>query len=132
MAKKDNVVSTMREIKLKVKEEVLLNLLVSALNGGSTYWARCIDVAPVKQPFGAIIEDIEADESEQIQVDIDTMLLGLQRLADRAVLERTEKDWHLKPSGAARHLAAALTGDGDSSTADVVLQMGALGEVLYG
>jgi hypothetical protein len=122
----------MTTILVEIKREILTDLLVSALNGGSNYWMEVQGSSMQDGQLEANIEDFESDAPVRYRVNANTMSLGLQRLANRMMLERTKEEWHLSPANAARVFGAAISQSGDAHTADIVLQMGVLGEVLYG
>lgn len=124
------------ELKITVAHEILRDLLVTAAEGGSNYWAEFTDVERDSDLYilKARVTDREADQPQTFTVSPSSLAIGLQNLATR-MSEKPTKDSALGrfPSKAAgRVLAEALTEQGDSTTADAVLQMSLFGEVLYG
>lgn len=128
------------EIKIIVSREVLEDIFVTALEGGSNYWyflpeesIKAIRKAVPKSedPYlsTAILKAIldhdvkvainDAEEEDEVigVITRGTMEARLQMLAD------SESKWALE-----RH----LNEDGDGDSADVVFQYLTMGEVIYG
>lgn len=118
---------------LQVSEQTLIDLLITAVEGGSNYWATI--TAEERNAAGDYVKvrvlEAEASGKDGVRVHrIVTphdLLIGLQRLAYVAADEKALADF---PT-ALKHLTDALT-DHDATTADVVLQMAVFGEVVYG
>ena len=119
-------------ITLEVPHQTLLDLLVTAVEGGSNYWAsfRSIERDSDFNILKCTVVDGYGEDSKTYVATPSTILKGIQALCDRTV-RPGKHDWSLKPEGAQRHFTDAL-GDHDATTADVVLQMGLLGELVYG
>lgn len=115
-----------KKITIEIKPELLKDLLVTAVEGGSNYWAAFTDVERDEELYvtKTRLSDREADTPRVFTVTPDTLAVGLQNLATR-MSKRGE-------SAAGRHLTDALTENGDAITADVVLQMALFGEIVYG
>jgi len=127
------------EVNLKISTEVLEDIFVTALEGGSNYWYFLSEDAVKKireavpkseDPYlstsilKAILKGVEVpindaeDEDEVIgEISLKTMLARLQKLADS------------KNNSA---LINHIDGNGDADTADIVLQYLAFGEIVYG
>ena len=118
---------------LEVPHQTLLDHLVTAVEGGSNYWASFRDVERDSDLniLKCTVVDRENDEVKSYVATPSTILKGIQALCDRTVRPGNH-DWSLKPEGAQRILGDVLSGEGDAGTSDVVLQMGLLGEVVYG
>jgi hypothetical protein len=127
------------EITLKISTEVLEDIFVTALEGGSNYWYFLSEDAVQKirkavpkseDPYlstsilKAILKGVDVpindaeDEDEVIgEISLKTMLARLQKLADS------------KNNSA---LINHIDGNGDADTADIILQYLAFGEIVYG
>lgn len=122
-------------VTVQVREEILKGLLVTVVESG---WSRSwfafsgVERDSELNILNVRVTDIQGDTPKSWTVTPATMLRGLRRLGERMGVERTEEPWHLSPWGAGRHLTDAITENGDAITADIVLQMGVFGEVLYG
>lgn len=128
-------------ITIDVSREVLENIFVTALEGGSNYWCyfsdEAIDIVnnsvPEERfnPFaerlfkavydnGAVvpIHDAEGDEDDEPigELSADSMREGLRRCANEAL-------WALQNE---------IDERGDAESSDVVFQYMALGELVYG
>lgn len=118
-------------ITMEIKHEVLAGLLVTAVEGGSNYWAQFESIERDSELNILKVTVVDRDESTSNVMTPSLMLAGLEHLANR-ISEEGKHSWSLKPSSAARHFCDAIQENGDASTADVVLQMALFGEVLYG
>lgn len=123
-------------------DEMLLDIFTTALEGGIGYWSVCHtyrwqkDDKPDLMGFHAIVDDIERDTGATgIRIDRDTIIAGLDLLVS--------KDWspHNEPAHierAGRMLIAGISPEGyelldfDAEDADVIVQLGLFGEVVYG
>lgn len=118
-------------ISIEVKRELLKDLLTTAVEGGSNYWA---DFGKVKRDSDHCVESVRLSINDgsaaRRDVSLQTMSTGLERLAKCATTARYANG-NAFPA-AAKHLADALSEDGDATTADVVLQMGLFNEVQFG
>ncbi len=93
------------------------DLLCSAYEGGSNYWAE--SDGPYTQAFepgGVILHEFEEDEPEDLLLDVSAIEKGLGIMAEKYP----------------RHFANFLSEDDDSTTGDVFLQCCLLGEIVYG
>jgi hypothetical protein len=127
------------EVTLKISTEVLEDIFVTALEGGSNYWYFLSEDAVKKireavpkseDPYlstsilKAILKGVDVpindaeDEDEVIgEISLKTMLARLQKLADST-----------NNSALINH----IDGNGDADTADIILQYLAFGEIVYG
>lgn len=127
------------EVKQKISQEVLEDIFVTALEGGSNYWYFLSEDAVKKireavpkseDPYlstsilKAILKGVDVpindaeDEDEVIgEISLKTMLARLQKLADSR-----------NNSALINH----IDGNGDADTADIILQYLAFGEIVYG
>lgn len=126
----------MSDIKITLTVDVkrLQDLLTSAIEGGSNYWAS-FDRVEHSGDMGAYVKvwltEHEASDSrkEPIVRDVtaEDLAKGLQALADVT----SDPDKLSEFPAAFKHLNNALD-DYDQETADVVLQMTVFGELVYG
>ena len=128
------------EIKINISREILEDVFVTALEGGSNYWYYLPEhsivairraVPKSEDPYlsTAILKAIldhdvkvainDADDENEVVgvITKGTMQSRLQMLAD------SELKWALD---------AHIKGEGDADSADIVFQYIAMGEVIYG
>ena len=112
-----------------ISQQALRDLLCTAVEGGSTYWAGFM--RPMADPVSGecyvsvtVYAAMEGDFATRV-VTADGLMRGLQALVVAA------EDTETFPA-AAQHLADVLQGDADAGTADVVLQLTMFGEVMFG
>jgi len=127
------------EVTLKISTEVLEDIFVTALEGGSNYWYFLSEDA-VSKIRGAVpksedpylstsilkailkgvevpINDAENEDDVIGEISLKTMLARLQKLADS------------KNNSA---LISHIDGNGDADSADIVFQYLAFGEIVFG
>ena len=122
------------QAKVRIPNQKIQDLIISAVEGGSTYWANFVYPANYKEKYGSYeqipfkngnieVFDIETDEllGYLNRASIQT---GLQLMADR-------KDMKGKVVPA-RHFKALATDNEDAETADVFMQLCVMGEIVYG
>lgn len=113
-------------VRIDVSEQLLKDLLVTAVEGGSGYWADFLNVkrdTELNIIKCLVVEQERSTEDEpprRVDVTPELLALGLERLAQANF-----------PS-ALTHLKNAIDETGDAETADVVLQMTVFGSVVYG
>lgn len=111
-------------LNVPVSRQLLMDLLCTAVEGGSNYWAQFskAERTPDLDYLSVHVREQEASGCARVSrtVTADDLALGLERLATA------------KFATATQHLADALSEDGDATTADVVLQMTLFGDVVYG
>lgn len=108
----------------EVAHQLLVDLLVTAAEGGSNYWASFSRAPGEAHDYTAVTlteHDAHGDAPPLVRrVDAADLLAGLQALTVA------------KFPSAAQHLRDALAEDGDAITADVVLQLAVFGDLIYG
>ena len=113
------------DITIPVPVQVLRDLLVTAAEGGSNYWAR-ISVPPDQTgaDYTAIRVREHSAHSDKPPVNrivrAEDLIEGLRKLTTATF------------PAASKHLTDAITENSDATTADVVLQMAVFGDVIYG
>lgn len=127
-------------LKVKIGKEILEDVFVTALEGGSNYWYYLSDkavadirnvVGKAEDPYLATamlkaitehdvkvpIHDVENEDEIVGMITKGTMQGRLQLLLD------SDNAWALE---------SHLRGEGDADSADIVFQYLAMGEVIYG
>lgn len=113
-------------VRIDVSEQLLRDLLVTAVEGGSDYWAEFEDVQRDAELniLSVTVWEQEASSPDNTRISATitptSMALGLERLAQA------------KFPSALTHFRNAITEEGDAETADVVLQMAVFGDLVYG
>lgn len=109
---------------------------VTAIEGGINYWSGVHEYDWDRPDWFAVIEDIEGTEH---RVTEDTIRLGFQFLAGFRLLADEGQDVRATLRAAARSLmysggtdTEAWEGVQDADTADVVVQYGLFGKLIYG
>jgi len=121
---------------LPISEILCKDLLTTCYEGGSAYWLACETVVysdPEQDNYGVdkIVGcmDDEDNETKWGDADIGTMMLGIQRLLGPIGAAKVN-------SGTIKNIAAAVMDpescDWDADDADCVLQLGLLGDLVYG
>lgn len=127
----------MAQITVTVSDERLAEVLCSAYEGGSNYWAKQEDgkdspyrfaetpialggipVAPLEliPGFVVTITDREADPPKRHRLTEAKLRRGLQVMAEKYP----------------KHFADVMTEEGDADTGDVLLQCALFGKLVYG
>lgn len=126
-------------INQEIERQVLEDIFVTALEGGSNYWyflssdaTKLIrDAVPKSEdPYlsTAILKAIEKGVEVPINdAEDEEEVIGIISL--KTMQERLQK---LSRSGNSDALMAHINEEGDADTADVVFQYLALGEIIYG
>jgi hypothetical protein len=128
------------KIESKIEAEVLENIFVTALEGGSNYWyylpkesvfavrsvvpkdvEECLSVAIYKAVCeeGVDVPIYDAEDEEEM-LGILSMTTIPERLGE---LIQSDNSWALRNE---------LNGDGDADSSDIVFQYLVMGEVIYG
>lgn len=117
------------DLRIPVKRQLLRDLLCTAVEGGTNYWAEITQVerTPDGDYLSATFQEHEsvtdAVAPRSALVTAEALTVGLQRLSTANL--------HTFPASR-KHLTDALTESGDTITADVVVQMTMFGELVYG
>lgn len=117
------------ELKIPIKRQLLRDLLSTAVESGTSYWAQVSKLkrTPDLEYLSVRFHEVEASEGEKrkvMTIKAEDLVIGLQRLSQQI--------GNPKFSAAGQHLADALSENGDAITADVVVQMTMFGELVYG
>ncbi|MNK49868.1 hypothetical protein D3C87_687330 [compost metagenome] len=130
------------DLTLAPSDQFLRDVLTTACEGGSNYWAgvKCLDT--VEGPYGrewarVRVWDCEDDDSDRFEVGYDELRDGIRRILAG---DMTDKASHAQ---VANHYRAALflalvsepggdSGNVDGDLADCILQCAAMGCIVYG
>ena len=105
------------------RTEFLADIYVCALEGAIGYWSTCIEYR-WSATQRAIVEDL--DEAER-EITLDTIARGLTVIADGSVAVSDDLRRVILAAGRGND-----AGDVDANAADVIVQAGISGEVIYG
>lgn len=112
-------------IKQPVDPKKVANTLVSALEGGTGYWAQ-IDNEKGPNYTANTCDKIVAGKAHLLIVDLDTQQ---SRKLDRGAIEA---GLVIMAKKYPQHFADMISENDDATTGDVLLQCALLGEVIYG
>lgn len=127
-------------IKIKIDRQVIEDIFVTALEGGSNYWyylgkeaiIRIRSAVPKKEdPYlssaitkaildhGVTVPINDAEDEDEVvgEISLETMGTRLQKMVDEGYYDV---------------IKAHINGDGDADSADIIFQFLAMGEVVYG
>ncbi|MFN8758834.1 MAG: hypothetical protein ACK5XA_08500 [Tagaea sp.] len=109
-----------------VSDQTIRDIKTTAAEGGIDYWSEIekydFDAGVLK----VITDDpIEGDGDKVYDVTDDVIKLGIER----ALAESKGRDWE---SAIRRGVAADDAGEIDAEAADVIVQLGLFGEIVYG
>jgi hypothetical protein len=118
---------------LEVRDTFVQDLLTAACEGGSAYWLRGavhykLDENSAPEYVEKVTKCFDAeDRSTKFEdITLDTVRLGIKRIVQGELVRPDIKSTVL------RCLMDGDCSDWDAETADVVLQVGLLGSVVYG
>lgn len=119
---------------VRIPREKIENLIVTAIEGGSNYWAQFKFPDEWKEKYKSYAQiPFQSGEIEVFDVETGKLLgvlnqatlkTGLQLMADRKDVKGKQVP--------ARHFKALATDSEDAETADVFLQLAVMGEIIYG
>jgi hypothetical protein len=127
-------------VPIDIDVQRLRDLLCSAVEGGSNYWAgfRKVHQAVNLDYLGVeVVEHESHDDGPRVRrmIAAEDLAKGLERLGACAVSGMMPDNGGGKPMpfpGAMSHLANFLQENDDAETADVVLQLTVFGTLIYG
>lgn len=112
------------ETTIEVPKQRLRDLLCSAVEGGTNYWAQVSDLdrdEPDLEYNAATFHELTDDDSGYVETGVKVTYLSLLR------------GLQLAASGTyARHFSDFMQENDDATTADVIVQLTIFGEVKYG
>ena len=119
------------------RDQLFFDLFTTALEGGIGYWSECsayhweldgVEGTYDVQGFRADVYDAEEDDAEKLVIDRSVIARGY-RLA-------TSREWRNKLAWSSDKPPIVITADTDwdydAGDADLVVQLGLFGEVVYG
>lgn len=132
----DYLAPLMLTIQVYFSRQTLVDLFSCAAEGGSNYWAGFTMTDLDDEGLPTAYNVTELSEAPRVfHVNAETMAAGIAKLA-AIVAEQVAGEYPGPPApkfgSARRHLADVLNDNADADTADVVLQLATLGEVVYG
>ena len=107
-----------------VPHEVLENIIICAVEGGSNYWAEFTKYDPTDGQVSVRVRDREEPSTTVHLIKPKAIMHGLQILMEE-----------MPNSIAAKNVLMEITGDYghvDADDADAILQLSVFGEVIYG
>lgn len=138
----DQTVATAFSVAFAPSEQFMRDVLATACEGGSNYWARFKALETFKGEYGdewqrVRVTDIEEAKTGVHEVGFAELLEGMRRIVAG---DMTSKESHanVHASHRAALFEALISEDGgdagkvDANLADLVLQAAALGRIVYG
>lgn len=117
-------------LNVEVSRQTLLDLMVTAIEGGSNYWAAFSDAERDDDLNYLKIRVIEHEAGRDGHPRVNRFITPLEMAHGLETLARAAiNDEH---GAYGKHLGQALSQSGDAITADVVLQFALFGELVYG
>jgi hypothetical protein len=121
-------------IKIQIPVQTLRDLLCTAVEQGSGYWANFshMERTPNLDYLRVKVSERESHDSGKahvLYVQAEDLAIGIEKLAAIAFAEDGAGAAHFPAAG--KHFSDALDNH-DAETADVVLQMTVFGELIYG
>jgi hypothetical protein len=125
------------DIKIKIERDILENIFITALEGGSNYWYylnkenymkaknSCGLGVPSENVFSAVYDkgiDIEIHDAE----DEDELLGTISKATLEPRLQKMVDD------GFGHALMSEINEEGDAETSDMIFQYIVMGEIVYG
>lgn len=127
------------KVTIEIKQERILDLLTSALEGGSNYWYN-IGVATNRrikeatkdmedQPFvDRLFKAVELNTPKIFILDLETG----ERLGDPLTPKSWQRGLEMMSVHYPQHFANFLSENDDADTGDVFFQLALMGELVYG
>lgn len=117
-------------VRHELTSETVANLLCSALEGGTGYWAQ-IDNADGPEYHANKCDEIAAGRGHLLIIEVDggDDARGKVHRLDRAALAR---GLEIMARDYPRHMADLISEGDDATTGDVFMQCALLGKVVYG
>lgn len=107
------------------------DVFVTAIEGGINYWAEVITYRHLEGEEGwqAVVIDRESDENLPHRIDQEVITRGIERAVGNVV-----NGYHATAVNNLHRSLLGLTDDADydADTADMIVQFGLFGEVIYG
>jgi hypothetical protein len=124
------------EVKARVRipEQKINDLIVSAVEGGSNYWAKFVFPKNYKDEYQSYEEiPMKAGEIEVFDIETDELLGVLNKATIQTGLQLMANCKDIKGKQVpCRHFKNLATDNEDAETADVFMQLAVMGEIVYG
>lgn len=127
-------------VKFTLSDQLLRDVLCTALEGGIGYWAEASDIetvevevngSPMQEYVGCTLTDCEGTDDEgndwTHKVTLDTVAEGIRRIMAREARARRDIEDAIRAA-----VADADAGTIDADAADVIMQVALFGEIVYG
>jgi hypothetical protein len=120
---------TKMTVELNITDQLCMDLLTAAVEGGCNYWLQCMTIERDEElNVLRIVGPMDLEDPEEVWPDVtlETMRLGVQRILEG----------NLVRSDIQKDVLGAVTDEDysnwDAETADCVLQAGMFNEIVYG
>ena len=119
---------------VRIPEQKIHDMIVTAVEGGSNYWAKFVFPKDYKQKYQSYEQiPFSNDNIEVYDVETDELLGYLNRMSIKVGLQlmayRKDMKGKQMPD---RHFKNLATDNDDAETADVFMQLCVMGEIVYG
>ena len=116
---------------VEVDDQLLADILITAVEGGSDYWAHYTNL---QYEDGNLVSVVVSEEEPSFDDTCRSATVTPHDLAGaiESLASRTCNQGANYPQYPYRHIQRVIEGDVDAETADVILQIAVLGEVVYG
>lgn len=111
------------EVTIKIETEVIKDILMTALLGGSNYWCYLPELDPNKRDFWSTIKEMLEDESSTVKIPVHDV---------------ENEEWYISRENIQRGLQMyvengyILDGGCDADDADVLFQYIVMGDIVFG
>lgn len=125
------------KIEHEINEQQIADMMVGAIEGGSSYWCSGIHLVSVKNPESLWYSNPETYKSDFVTIKVieddpsSEMSDGIHYI-DKTKMEKAFQLMAEFGNPKGFHLRNLLEENWDSETADVFLQLATFGEVVYG
>ena len=132
--KQEKTDTTVINYSVPIKDELIEDILCSAFEGGSTYWANnvsCHNRKDMKKIGGWKHEYLTKTKLKDAKLIMHTESGGEVAFSKKSIIDALQMMDDPK-NGCTKALKRILFGDWDGGDADIVLQMACFKEVVYG
>jgi hypothetical protein len=119
---------------VRIPNQKINDLIVTAIEGGSNYWAKFVFPKNYKDNFKSYDEiPMQDGEIEVFDVETDELLGVLNKATIQTGLQLMANCKDMKGKKVPnRHFKNLATDNEDAETADVFMQLAVMGEIVYG
>ena len=106
------------KITVELDDQIIIDVFNTAMEGGVNYWAAFDEYQwlGLGLEFFATVRDMEDEDAEWLRVDAETIRKGITLAAEMG----------------RREISSILAEDYDAYDADVIVQLGLFGEIVFG